>query len=114
MAYNPHLKKAMYFWKPKSYDTKSYHMCPIFVKDLPDALEPLARLFADDVRMVTPRMQNINLHSSLSDVWDWLQKGDLPTNPALCNYLTIGREVPLRLSFSPMGLVPLYPHLSRI
>ncbi len=77
MAYNPHLKKAMYFWKPKSYNTKgtqireSYHICPVFVNDLPNALEALTLLFADNVRMVT---QNINLDSSLIDALDWSQK----------------------------------------
>ncbi len=60
-------------------------------------------LFADDVNMVTPRTQNMNLHSSLLATWDWSQKWDLPVNPAKNNYLPIGQEGPLRLSFSPNG-----------
>ncbi len=32
-----------------------------------------------------------------------MKKWDLPINPTKCNYLTIGREVPLRLSFFPDG-----------
>ncbi len=39
---------------------------PIFVNDLPGVLGALALLFADDVKMVTQRTQNMNLHSSLS------------------------------------------------
>ncbi len=39
----------------------------------------------------------------LTAAWDWSKKWDLPINPSKCNYLTIGREVPLRLSFSPDG-----------
>ncbi len=35
--------------------------------------------------------------------WDWSKKWDLPKNPTECSYLTIGREVPLRLSFFPDG-----------
>ncbi len=84
----------------------------LFVNDLPDALETLTLLFADDVKMVTRRSQSMNLRNSLTAAWVWSKKWDLPINPTKCNYLTIGREVPLRLSFSPMGLAPpsLYPH----
>ncbi len=71
--------------------------------DLADALEALTLVFADDVKMVTPRTQNMNLHSSLIAPWNWSQKWDLPANPAKCNYLTIGREVLLKSSFSPDG-----------
>ncbi len=53
--------------------------------------------------MVTRRSQSVNLHSSLTAAWDWSKKWDLPINPTKCNYLTIGREVPLRLSFFPHG-----------
>ncbi len=45
----------------------------------------------------------MNLPSSLTAAWDWSKKWDLPINPTKCNYLTIGREVPLRLSFFPNG-----------
>ncbi len=45
----------------------------------------------------------MNLHSSLTAAWDWSKKWDLPINPSKCNYLTIGREVPQRLSFFPDG-----------
>ncbi len=37
----------------------------LFVNDLPDALETLTMLFADDVKLVTPWTQNMNLHISL-------------------------------------------------
>ncbi len=42
---------------------------------------------------------NTNFHNSLTDAWDWSKKWDLLINPTKCNYLTIGREVPLRLFF---------------
>ncbi len=53
--------------------------------------------------MVTLRSESMNLHSSLTATWDWSKKWDLPINPSKCNYLTIGREVPLRWSFFPDG-----------
>ncbi len=80
----------------------------VFANNLPDVLETMTLLFADDVKRVTRRSQSINLHSSLTAAWDWSKKWDLPINPTKCHSLnlTIGREVPLRLSFSPMGLAP--------
>ncbi len=38
----------------------------LFVNDLPDVLEPLTLLFADDAKMVTQGTQKINLYSSLT------------------------------------------------
>ncbi len=75
----------------------------LFVNDLPDALETMTLLFADNVKMVTRRSQSMNLYSSLTATWDWSKKWELPINPSKCNYLTIGREVPLRLSFFRNG-----------
>ncbi len=74
-----------------------------FVNDLPDVLETMTLLSADDVKMVTRRSQSMNIRSSLTAAWDWLKKWDLPINPTKCNDLTIGREVPLRLSYFPDG-----------
>ncbi len=42
----------------------------LFVNDLPDALETMTLLFADDVKMLTWRSQSMNLHSSLTAAWD--------------------------------------------
>ncbi len=42
----------------------------LFVNDLPDVLETVTLLFADDVKMVTRRSQSMNLHSSLTAAWD--------------------------------------------
>ncbi len=39
--------------------------------DLSDALEALTLLFADGAKMVNPRTQNTNLHSSVIAAWDW-------------------------------------------
>ncbi len=49
----------------------------LFVNDL----EALTLLFAHDVKMVTLRTQNLNLHSRLIAAWGWSQKWDLPINP---------------------------------
>ncbi len=57
----------------------------LFMNDFLDVLEALSLLFADDVKMVTGRTQNMNLHISLTDAWDWSKKWDLPINPTKCN-----------------------------
>ncbi len=54
----------------------------VFVNDLSDALETLALLFTDDVKMVTPLTQKMNLRSSLIAAWDWSQVSNLPINPS--------------------------------
>ncbi len=41
----------------------------LFVNDLPDVLEIMTLLFADDVKMVTRRSQSMNFHSSVSATW---------------------------------------------
>ncbi len=71
----------------------------LFVNDLPDFFEALTLLSAcQNGDSVDPKHE----HSQFS-YWDWSKKWDLPINPTKCNYLTIGREVPLRLSFFPDG-----------
>ncbi len=85
-------------------------MFRLFVNDVPDVLGTLTLLFADDAKMVTRRSQSMNIHSSLTVAWDWSKKWDQPINPTKCNYLTIGRAAPLRLSFSPMGVAPPSPY----
>ncbi len=59
----------------------------LFVNDLPDVLEVLTPLFADDINIVTRPTQNMNLHSFLTATWNWSKKWELPINPAKCNYL---------------------------
>ncbi len=68
----------------------------LFVIHLPDGLEAPKLLFkrqscsssakAADVKMVTQRTLNLNLHSSLITAW---------LNPAKCNYRTIGKTFPV-------------------
>ncbi len=48
-----------------------------FVNDLPGALEALTLLFTHDVKMVTLRTQNLNLHGHLIAVWDWSHRSIL-------------------------------------
>ncbi len=42
----------------------------LFVNDISDILEALTLLFAGDVKMVTRRTQNTNLHMPLPAAWD--------------------------------------------
>ncbi len=76
------------------------HLFLLFVDDLPDVLEADN---ADDDTLVPRRTQRMNLHNSLIAAWDSSHKLDLLICPTKCNYLIIGREAPLRLSFFPDG-----------
>ncbi len=60
----------------------------LFVNGLPDVLEALTLLFADDVKLVSRWTQNMNLHSSLTVALDWWEKWDQPINPAKCNNIS--------------------------
>ncbi len=82
---------------------RAWFLCHLAKGMKGDVLETMALLFADDAKMVTWPSQSINHHSSLTAAWDRSKKWDLPINPSKCNYLTIGREVPLTLSFFPDG-----------
>ncbi len=73
----------------------------LFMNDLPDALEALTLLIAYDVKLVTPRPQNMDLHSCRITAWDSSQKLGMPVNFAKCNSITIGQDVPLRLPVFP-------------
>ncbi len=53
----------------------------LFVSDLPDVLETMTLLFADGVKIVTRRTQNMSRRSSFTAIWDWSKKWDLPINP---------------------------------
>ncbi len=43
----------------------------LFVNGLPDALETMTLLFANDFKMVTSRTLDMNLLNNLIAVWDW-------------------------------------------
>ncbi len=72
----------------------------LFVSDLQSVITVLMLLFADDVRMMSPRSQSGLLQSSLYNVRKWSVNWDLPINPTKCNYITIGWVPPLELSFA--------------
>ncbi len=45
-----------------------------FATDLPDALESLALLFVDGIKMVNQNAQKISLQRSHVTAWDWPEK----------------------------------------
>ncbi len=56
----------------------------LFVNDLPDLLEGKILLFADDVKIISPRSQYENTELSLRTAWDCSVKWDIPLNPEKC------------------------------
>ncbi len=67
-----------------------------FMNNLPDAFEALTLLFVDDIKMVAGPAHNMKFHTLFTAVRDWSKKSDISVNRIKCNYLTIGREVPLK------------------
>ncbi len=43
----------------------------LLVNDLPSVINATTLLFADDVKMVSPRSQTDRLQGSLNNVWNW-------------------------------------------
>ncbi len=68
----------------------------LFVNDLPSIINVTKLLFADDVKMVSPRLKNDLFQGSLYNVWNRSVNWDLPINPTQCNYITIGRDPPIQ------------------
>ncbi len=71
-----------------------------FVNDLPSVINVTALIFADDVKMVSPRSQSDLLKGFLYNVWNWLVNWDVPINPAKSNFIPIGRAPPLQPSLA--------------
>ncbi len=72
----------------------------LFVNDLPDLLEGKILLFADDVKIISPRSQYDNTELSLRTAWDWSVKLDLPLNPDKCCHVPIGQPPIAPLTFA--------------
>ncbi len=72
----------------------------LFVNDLPDLLEAKILLFADDVKLISPRSQFDTTERSLRTAWDWSVKWDLPLNPDKGCHLPIGQPLIAPLTFA--------------
>ncbi len=56
----------------------------LFGSDLPHLLEGKILLFADDVKIISPRSQYGSTELSLRTAWDWSVEWDLPLNMDKC------------------------------
>ncbi len=72
----------------------------LFVYDLPSVISVTTLVFADDVKMVSPRSQRDLLQGFLYNVWNWSVNWDLPSNPTKCSYIAIGQAPSLQSSFA--------------
>ncbi len=80
----------------------------LFVNDLPDLLQGKVLLFADDVKIISPRSQYNNTELSLRSAWDWSVTWALPLNPSKCCHLPIGQPPTVPLTFAdgtPVAMV---------
>ncbi len=72
----------------------------LFVNGLSDLLEGKILLFADDVKIISPRSQYDNTEFSLRTAWYWSVKWELPLNPDKCCHLPIGQPPMAPLTFA--------------
>ncbi len=72
----------------------------LFVSDLPNVINVTTLLFADDVKMVSPRSQSDLLQGFPYNIYNRSVNWDPPFNPTICNYITIERAPPLQLSIA--------------
>ena len=79
----------------------------LYVNDLPQ--HPLARtlLFADDVKIISPRSQWTELEQSVRQTYTWADIWDLPINTDKCGHLTIGTPPNAVLAFKSDGSLPI-------
>ena len=69
----------------------------IFINDLPDVVDSLCKLFADDVKVfqrVNIRRENHALQNDLEGLISWSSKWQLPFNTDKCECLNIGKNNP--------------------
>ncbi len=71
----------------------------LVVNDLPDALESMTVLFADDVKMVTRRSQSMNLHRSLTAAWTGRRNGTYRSILVNATISQSGEKFPLFVFF---------------
>ncbi len=62
----------------------------IFANDLPDVLSANVLLFADDVKLISTRLQFAELHQNLEAVFQWSDDCDLPLNTGKRSNVSIG------------------------
>ncbi len=72
----------------------------LLANDLPNVTTVITLLFADDVKVVSPRSKIGLLSCSLNNFWKLSVNCDLPIDPSKWNYITIRRATPPQLSFA--------------
>ncbi len=76
---------------PKSY-VLGHLLFLIFINGLAD------ELFADDVKLITPRSQQHDLGYSIHQAFNWSYRWDLPLNASKSHHLSIGGSPDLRIA----------------
>ena len=71
----------------------------IFINDMPEMIESMCQLFADDAKIfrsvnLRDNDGNMKLQADLHQVWRWSEKWQLPFNTGKCKVLHIGNNNP--------------------
>ena len=79
----------------------------LYVNDLPQQLQAKTLLFADDVKIISPRSEWAELVQSVRQTYSWEDIWDLPINTDKCGHLTIGTPPNAVLAFKSDGSLPI-------
>ena len=71
----------------------------IFINDMPDMVESMCQLFADDAKIfrnvhIRDEASNLKLQKDLDNLYQWSQKWQLPFNTSKCKVLHLGHNNP--------------------
>ncbi len=72
----------------------------IFINDLENELTCNHLFFADDVKLIAPRIQQHEVRSSIEQALNWSRRWDLPLNASKSHHLSIGDHPDDRLILS--------------
>ncbi len=64
----------------------------LFINDLPRVLSGAVLMFADDVKLISPRSESVVLQSDIQVIHSWTQEWDLPLNANKCSIISVGQS----------------------
>lgn len=63
----------------------------IYINDLPDVIQNVSKLFADDAKVLSASSKNVSLQDDINNITDWCNKWQLYLNTEKCSVLHIGK-----------------------
>ncbi len=75
----------------------------LFINDLPRVLSGAVLMFADDVKLISPRSESVVLQSDIHAIHSWTKEWDLPLNENKCSIISVGQSPAYPYTLYPGG-----------